>query len=79
MSFGLTDKEYGDKLTAQGGVCAVCRSHQRYQRLASDHDHKTGKLRGLLCMNCNRGIGRFFDSSLRLRAAADYLDSYKEG
>jgi hypothetical protein len=58
----------------QGGKCAICKCHQRYQNLAVDHDHKSGKFRGLLCVNCNRGLGKFFDSPLRLRNAAEYIE-----
>lgn len=69
----LTDLEYGNMLTSQDGKCAICRNHQRYQRLAVDHCHKTHQIRGLLCMNCNRGLGHFFDSPFRLQSAIDYL------
>ena len=72
--YGITEEIYEKILATQKGVCAICGNHQRYKRLAVDHSHKTGQVRGLLCENCNRGIGRFFDSPFRLRKAADYLD-----
>jgi hypothetical protein len=67
-------------LQAQGGKCAICgatHGHRscrgRLCRLAVDHDHRTGKVRGLLCNSCNRGLGRFQDSVENLEAAVRYL------
>src|SRR3990167_11556440 len=73
QKYGITETIYDKVLVAQKNVCAICGNHQRYKRLAVDHDHKTGQVRGLLCENCNRGLGRFFDSEIRLRKAADYI------
>lgn len=72
--YSITEAQYEEILRTQQGVCAICRNHQRYKRLAVDHDHKTGQVRGLLCEQCNRGLGRFFDSPFRLRRAAEYID-----
>ena len=72
--YGISEADYERMFKEQNEVCAICKRHQRFQRLAVDHDHKTGKVRGLLCVNCNRGLGRFFDSPIRLRSAADYLE-----
>lgn len=77
-SYGISEAEYDELFERQDGRCAICKCHQRYQRLAVDHDHKTHKVRGLLCMQCNRGLGRFFDSPVRLRAAAAYLEKANE-
>jgi hypothetical protein len=77
--YGITKEQHDELLRNQGGVCAICKCHQRYQSLAVDHDHKTGHVRGLLCMQCNRGLGRFFDSPLRLRNAADYIEASRRG
>jgi hypothetical protein len=74
QKYSITEEIYEKILIAQKNVCAICGNHQRYKRLAVDHSHKTGQVRGLLCENCNRGLGRFFDSTFRLRNAANYLE-----
>jgi hypothetical protein len=63
-------------LAAQGGRCAICVGEWTGHHIAPhiDHDHATGKVRGLLCVNCNNGLGRFGDDPRRLRAAAQYLE-----
>lgn len=72
--FGITLDEYRTRLEAQGGVCAICHNTCSSGRsLAVDHDHETGKVRGLLCGVCNRGLGNFADSVQNLRNAVAYL------
>jgi hypothetical protein len=63
----------------QGGRCAICRTHLdlHSHKAHGDHDHKTGKKRGLLCRWCNLGLGHFQDSISSLRAAISYLRKYK--
>lgn len=72
--YGISREQWDELFRKQGGKCAICRCAQRYQSLAVDHCHKTGQVRGLLCVQCNRGLGRFFDSPIRLRRAADYIE-----
>jgi hypothetical protein len=69
------DEEYDRFFKKQKGKCAICHKHQvKFKcRLAMDHDHATGRLRGLLCGRCNRGLGCFDDRAKRLLAAAAYL------
>jgi DNA repair exonuclease SbcCD ATPase subunit len=59
--YGITEEEYAALLSAQGGKCAVCGGDNSSSRLSThlfvDHDHKTGKIRGLLCNNCNMALG----------------------
>ena len=55
----------------QGGLCAIC-GHP-LKKANTDHDHKSGLVRGLLCARCNRALGRFGDSLLLILAAAKYL------
>ena len=78
---GITLGDYRAMAAAQGGVCAICRQPETMltprgdvQALAVDHDHRTGRIRGLLCRTCNQALGGFRDDPAILRAAADYLE-----
>ena len=73
-TYGLTADQFDALLEQQGGGCAICR--KLFERLASmhlDHDHRTGRIRGILCLNCNQGVGKFFDDPELLERAAAYL------
>lgn len=72
---GLTLEQYEDLLAAQEYRCAVCRRPARddQRRMAVDHNHRTGQIRGLLCYRCNYGIGWFRDNATNLVAAGEYL------
>lgn len=70
----LSVEEYDSMLQIQGGVCAICEAPPKPERrLAVDHCHSTGKIRGLLCTACNLTLGRFKDDAGRFEAAAEYL------
>lgn len=71
--FGLTVDEYTAQLRRQGGKCAICCRPPRKTRLAVDHDHKTGALRGLLCFRCNFGLSYFAESAACLARAAAFI------
>jgi len=74
--YGITIEEYDRMLENQKGCCAICdRDAADFKtRLAVDHNHITGEIRGLLCSYCNhRIIGRHRDAAL-LRKMADYVD-----
>ena len=72
--YGITPEQYAILLEAQDGKCAICREVDPVRnRLSVDHDHKTGRVRGLLCMRCNGGIGMLGDSIERLENAIRYL------
>lgn len=82
-NYGVDDTEYHRLVELQNGKCAIChREETKVQNgavrsLSIDHDHETGKVRGLLCGNCNNGIGYFGnDRPDLLRSAATYLDRY---
>jgi hypothetical protein len=65
----------------QGGVCAICGLPERTQRnrlLVIDHDHVTGKVRALLCSQCNRAIGLLCDDPKVVEAAADYIRRHRD-
>ena len=75
--FGITMEEYEHILDAQGGVCAICEgeSDARGRDFAVDHDHFTGKIRGILCRGCNVGIGNLKEDVETLKRAIKYLES----
>jgi hypothetical protein len=70
--YGITLEDYDARLALQKGVCAICKQPDS-QALSVDHDHKTKRIRGLLCGSCNLGLGSFRDDKTRLKAAILYL------
>lgn len=74
-TYGITSEQYASLLRYQGGKCFICqRATGKRRRLAVDHDHKTGKVRGLLCNPCNRDVlGHLRDSVAALERAVTYL------
>lgn len=78
--YGLEYEDYLRLQEKQKGLCAICGKEGfelvKGQRilLVIDHCHTTGKVRGLLCHNCNRGIGLLQDSTDNLKRAVDYLE-----
>ena len=75
QKYGLSLQEYEQLVEQQDGRCAICGCDQPAGRgrWHVDHDHTTGKVRGLLCHNCNVGLGNFKDDPRRLEAAVKYL------
>jgi len=73
--FGIGIEQYNEMFSKQDGRCGICRRHQSgfSRALAVDHCHNTGKIRGLLCMECNHAIGQMDDDPERLISAANYL------
>lgn len=78
--FGLNEEQYAKILLRQNNGCAICNTGTGHYsksnikcRLAVDHDHKTGKVRGLLCNSCNRALGLLKDSITNLQSAVVYL------
>jgi hypothetical protein len=73
--YGLTLDEFDELLASQGGVCPIC---GRPDPDNVDHDHVTGRVRGILCWDCNIALGKFADDIDRFVAAAAYLDQHDE-
>lgn len=77
--YGMSEADYAAILKRQKGVCAICRQPETAKRngqikaLHVDHDHATGKVRGLLCSRCNTALGGFGDDIKRLNRAIRYL------
>ena len=77
-AYNLTIEQYDQMLNKQGGVCKICKTHTTKRRLGVDHDHKTGKVRSLLCGWCNIGIGSFKENPKLLQEAIWYINNYRE-
>jgi hypothetical protein len=76
-AFGITHEDYLDLKGSD--ECFICDKPCKTGRhLAIDHDHKLGHIRGLLCSNCNRGLGMFQDNLDLLVKATQYMTNYKE-
>lgn len=85
LRYGITIDEYKKILASQNGVCAICKLpettvHKRSGKirdLAVDHCHDTGKIRGLLCGDCNRSLGMMKEDTWRLFSMVSYLSKHK--
>jgi len=82
-AYGLTRDDYELMVIQQGGMCAICGTHQPSNRWSDttnrwhvDHCHSTGRVRGLLCFSCNGGLGHFKDDLRRMKAAVAYLERH---
>ena len=75
--FGITLEQKEAMINAQQGKCAICGNGFRFERDCHvDHNHSTNKIRGILCQNCNRGLGMFKDNKFILSNAVSYLERY---
>lgn len=73
--YGISVDDWNAFFIKQEGACAICREVSTARRLSVDHDHSTGKVRGLLCSACNTAIGLLKESEDILKSATDYLKS----
>jgi Recombination endonuclease VII len=71
--YGVTASEIDAMIEIQAGLCLICLCDLG-DKPHVDHDHKTGEVRGVLCFNCNGGLGQFRDEPFRLKRAAAYLE-----
>lgn len=75
--YGITTSIYNTRLEEQGNRCAICRKVLDNPHI--DHDHKTKEFRGILCSNCNTGLGMFLDDIRILSNAIVYLEDHGKG
>lgn len=73
--YGMTSTEYAQKVAGQNGCCLICGLQS--ERLVVDHNHETGRVRGLLCVSCNGLLGLANDRQNVLMAAVEYLRTFE--
>lgn len=71
--YGLTLEQHEQIYVNQNGCCKLCGDSVAYNKIYTDHDHETGKIRGFLCHRCNTGIGFLGDTAESLQKAVEYL------
>lgn len=76
LRYGLAAGQYDGMYAAQQGCCGIC--GEPVEVLCVDHCHDSGAVRGLLCSNCNTGIGMLGDDIAKVRAALAYLEKHAE-
>lgn len=79
--YGITLDDFNIILVSQNGVCAICQkpeTSKRTNRLSVDHNHKTGKIRGLLCTKCNTALGLLNENIKLLEESINYLSKTNE-
>jgi len=72
LKYRLSNEDYQAILESQDGRCAICRT-DKTELFVVDHDHATGRVRGILCRHCNLGLGHFHDDEAQIQRALEYL------
>lgn len=75
-AYGISPETYYEMLEKQGNECAICKTKSTRRAMNIDHDHKTGKVRGLLCDGCNLSLGHFEREGF-MEKVSKYLAQYK--
>lgn len=80
QNYGITLDQYNKMLSDQNGCCRICDRHESKlsKKLCVDHNHTTGKVRGLLCNSCNTNIGKFNEDTRILNKMIEYLKEHNE-
>lgn len=73
LYYGLSKEQYLSLLVSQDHKCPICSTHLHKTKAHVDHSHTTGKIRKILCSNCNTGLGKFQENPVFLKKAAKYL------
>lgn len=77
LRYGVTEEQVIEMLERQGYRCAICKKPGDEKTLHVDHCHKSNLFRGMLCGNCNRGLGMFFDNTMFILSAWRYLRRFR--
>lgn len=74
--YNISTEEYEKMYKGQCGLCSICDKKEELYKLAIDHDHKTGRIRGLLCRKCNAALGLFGDNTETMKRAMKYIEKH---
>ena len=73
LRYNISEKQYDDLIKSQNWLCMICNKCLKSNKSAVDHDHRTGKIRGILCHLCNTSLGHFGDDIEGITKVVDYL------
>jgi hypothetical protein len=74
--YNISEKEYFEMLNNQNNKCSICKEEISDKTAVVDHNHASGKVRDLLCRNCNTGLGMFFENIFNFKNAVTYLEKF---